>query len=174
MFNSLLRALLQTFLLTCISMWSAFSTKIKWTSSQGWVDFCTAVLILSFAVSFPLLVYKFLRRRFKEDRLREPSTKVKYDSLYANIDYYNPHALLNTSLFLLRRLTLAGLIVFADHSIVLQVLLADFLSTFLLAFYLRVMPMQDLLGNMVHIINESVVLLSTWLVFQFTLFVPNA
>ena len=172
MFNSLLRALLQTFLLTCILMWNAFRG-IEFNSSQGWIDFCTAILLLGFSFSFPILAYRLLRGKFKENTLRDPSTKIKYDSIYANLDYYKPHALFNTSFFLFRRLALACLIVFG-HSIVLQVLIADCLSTLLLAFYLRVRPMTDLLGNIVHIINESVVLVCTWLIFQFTLFVPDA
>ena len=55
MFNSLLRALLQTFLLTSISMWSAFQS-IDSRTLQGFIDFLVAVLIFSFAVAFPVIV----------------------------------------------------------------------------------------------------------------------
>ena len=115
MFNSLLRAILQTFLLTCISMWSAFQSSDV-SSSQGVVDIGVAMLILFFALSFPVIVYRLLKQKYNEqdNNLRTPTTKAKYDSVYANIDYYKPKALYNTSLFLARRLSLAFLIVYID------------------------------------------------------------
>ena len=72
-----------------------------------------------------------------------------------------------------RRLSLAFLIVFVD-SIVMQILVSDCLSTLLLAYYLSVMPMVDRLSNFVQILNECVILVCTWLILQFTLYVPDA
>ena len=56
----------------------------------------------------------------------------------------------------------------------MQILVSDCLSTLLLAYYLRVMPMVDNLSNFVQIINECVILVCTWLILQFTLYVPEA
>ena len=114
------------------------------------IDIGVAMLLLFFILSSPVIVYRFLRQKYNEqgNNLRTPTTKAKYDSIYANVDYYKPKALYNTSLFLARRLSLAFLIVYID-SIVVQILVSDCLSTVLLAYYLRVMPMVDNLGNFV-------------------------
>ena len=55
-----------------------------------------------------------------------------------------------------------------------QILVSDCLLTLLLAYYLRVMPMVDNLSNLVQIVNECVILVCTWLILQFTLYVPEA
>ena len=67
----------------------------------------------------------------------------------------------------------SALIVFSTHSIVLQILLADILSTLLLVFFARVRPMVNPLNNAIQIINELVVLVSVWLMFHFTEFVAR-
>lgn len=136
MFNSFFRSILQSYLLTCLSMWGSFSVANSRTS-QGIIDFLVTVLICILAFSFPIFVHCFLRAKHEEDTLRLPETKAKYDSIYMNVDYYKQHALLNTTLFLARRLVLAFIIV-NIQSIVLQVLFMDCLSTSLLAYYMRV------------------------------------
>lgn len=127
--------------------------------------------ILLFALAFPFFSYTFLKKR--QTLTREAQFKMKYDSLYQNVDYYKLKALAFTSLFLARRLLFAFVLVFCAVSIVLQVFLADILSTLLLAFYLSVWPMWDSVNNCIQVFNEVVVLTSVWLVFQFTEFVPE-
>ena len=97
----------------------------------------------------------------------------KYDSVYQKVDVYKTGALSHTSYFLWRRLLFAVLIVYGGNSIVLQVMIADVLSTLLLAFYLSVHPMIDGLNNTLQVVNELVVLVSIWLMFWFTLYVPE-
>ena len=53
-------------------------------------------------------------------------------------------------------------------------LVADALSTILLAFFLTVRPMVDKLNNCIQIVNELVVLVCIWLLFWFTNYVPQA
>ena len=66
------------------------------------------------------------------------------------------------------------MIVYCGKSIVLQVFLADILSTLLLAFYLSVWPMVGVINNGIQILNEIVVLVAIWLMFHFTMFVEDA
>ena len=101
------------------------------------------------------------------------SFKIKYDSLYQNLDYYKARALPHTFYFLGRRLAFAAVIAFCSSSIVLQVALADILSTLLLAFFICVAPMYDMANNGIQIINEMVVLVSVWLMFHFTEYVES-
>ena len=99
-------------------------------------------------------------------KLRKPSFKQEYESLYTTVDYFNPKAVKNTCLFLGRRFLIAFIIAFCGSSIVLQVLLADILSTLLLAFYLMVRPMIDSLNNKIQLFNEAAVLVCVWLQFH--------
>ena len=103
--------------------------------------------MLVFAFSFIIFTYKFLY--WKKDVLREPTFKAKYDSLYQNLEYYKKSALANTSFFLLRRLLFAALIVFCGSSLVLQVFLADILSTLLLIYFIVSQPMVDTWSNVI-------------------------
>lgn len=98
---------------------------------------------------------------------------MKYDSLYLNIDYYKTRALYNTSFFFLRRILFAALIVFCTSSIVLQIFLADILSTLMLIYFITTAPMNDPLSNWIQITNEIVVLVSVWLMFHFTEYVND-
>ena len=67
----------------------------------------------------------------------------------------------------------AIVIVFCGSSIVLQIFLADTLSTILLAFYLRVTPMVGFLNNTIEVVNESFVLIVFWLLFLFTDYIED-
>ena len=100
--------------------------------------------------------------------------KAKYDSVYQNVDYYKKSALAYTSYFLARRFTFAAIIVLCGASIVLQVFIADIMSTLLLIFFLSVRPMNDSVNNAVQIFNESAVLISIWLMFHWTQYVSGA
>ena len=170
MFNSILRAIMQTFLATSIAMWISLQ-QTDVSTTQGVTDLLIALAILCFTIVAPYLSLKLLRKKF--ERLREPTFKARFDSLYQNLDYYKPKALPQTSLFLIRRLLFALVIVFLGGSIVLQILVADALSTLLLAFYLSVWPMVGLIHNAIQIVNEIVVLVALWLMFHFTMFIED-
>ena len=129
------------------------------------MDYVSAITILLLAIAFIVLAYLNLERMYYKGSLSKAETKAKYDSIYANVDYWNPKALYNTSFFLARRLVLAFVIVYAARSLVLQVMIADVLSTALLIYYIQVMPMMDKLSNWIQIFNEVAVLLCTWLIF---------
>ena len=129
---------MQTFLLTCISTFTSL-LNVNLTHTQGKVDFAIAISIIIFAISFPIFTVKFLRRN--KDKLSEPAFKSKYDSIYQNVDYYKDEALSHTSFFLTRRLLFAFVIVFCGKSLVLQVFLADILSTLILIYFITVKPM---------------------------------
>ena len=93
--------------------------------------------------------------------------------MYQNLEYYKKAALANTSLFLLRRLLFAAVIVFCGFSLVLQVILADILSTLLLIYFIVAKPMVDIWSNAMQILNELVVLVCVWSMFLFSNYVPN-
>lgn len=146
MFNSIMRAMMQTYLITCISMWTAISM-MTFTTGSDITNALLSLATLISAIGFPIFVYLLLTK--KEAELPTPSFKAKFDSLYSNMDLYKKQAYGNTSLFLLRRLLFAFVIVICSPSIVLQVAAADILSTLLLVFYVTVEPMNDGLNNFI-------------------------
>ena len=170
MFNSLLRACMQTFFMTCVGLWySLKGTSVD--SKEGIISLIVAILLTIYVFGFPIFSWMFLSK--KKDKLREPEFKIKYDSLYLNLDYYKTKALPNTSFFFLRRIMFAALIVFCTSSIVLQIFIADILSTLMLVYFITVAPMNDRLSNWIQITNEIVVLVSVWLMFHFTEYVTD-
>ena len=170
MFNSILRASMMTYLATVLALWISFK-EINLGDSKGRIDLAVAIFILIYASVLPFFVLWHLRR--KSENMPEADFKIKYDSLYANQDYHNKRALPMTTYFLLRRLAFAAIIAYLGFSIVLQVLLADILSTGLLIFYIVVRPMYDKVNNAIQIINEAVVLVCVWLMFLFTEYVGD-
>ena len=171
MFNSVFRALLQSYLLTSISV-AATLRNPSFENSLGTTDFFLSLSLLFLCLILPQITHRLLHKN--KDKLPTKEFKAKYESVYQNVDYYNPKALHNTTLFLGRRLIFAFfVIVWLDFSIVFQVLVADVLSTVLLAYYLQVFPMINRLNNMVQICNEIFVLVSVWLMFIFSQYVDE-
>ena len=76
-------------------------------------------------------------------------------------------------LFCLRRLFFAYAVCMVSSTIVFQVAIIDFLSTFLLGYFISVQPMVDSLNNFIHIFNEIVVLIATQSMFLFTNYVDD-
>ena len=130
-----------------------------------------ALLSLIYVIGCPIFSVMLLYR--KKAKLREPDFKSKYDSIYQNVDYYKKKALQSTSWFFVRRFFFAGVIVFCTSSIVLQIFLADVLSTCMLIYFITVKPMNTSLNNLTQILNEIFVLISVWLMFHFTEFVND-
>ena len=60
-----------------------------------------------------------------------------------------------------------------DYNLVVQVLALDTLTTATLIYYLANMPMIDRTNNFVQVFNEACILLSIWLMFLFTDYVPD-
>ena len=76
--------------------------------------------------------------------------RQSYDSLYIKIETEKgPKALAFNFLFLIRRLLFAYTIGSITNNIVPQILTIDFLSMFLLGYYLIVFPMEDKLNNFI-------------------------
>ena len=62
MFNSILRALMQTYLINSIAMWRSFS-ETNFDSSEKTVDFILAIIFLVAYIAFPIFTFKFLKKK---------------------------------------------------------------------------------------------------------------
>ena len=124
-----------------------------------------------FCVGFPIWSARFLF--LNREKVPRPEFKAKYDTLYQNINYHHSKALLFTTYFLVRRFFFAGAIIFLGPYIVIQVAIIDVISTLLLAYFICIQPMVDRVNNIIQVSNESVVLISQWLMFLFTDYVKD-
>ena len=81
------------------------------------MDLVIAILTSVAMISFTAFSLRFLKTHHQDMPLY--SFKIKYDSLYQNLDYYKAKALPHTFYFLGRRLAFAAVIAFCSSSIVL-------------------------------------------------------
>jgi hypothetical protein len=89
--------------------------------------------------------------------------KEKFSSLYSSIDTDKKGAILLTTLFLFRRLSLALTLIFIIHGQALQVLLTDLVSLSLVGYLICYLPMIDTFYNLLELYNELTMLSVTLL-----------
>jgi len=170
MFNSVIRTLLQMYLLTAISTLVSLANFDKNGDRPG-LNMTLAILIVIGLLAFPVFSYVHLKRN--EDKLRTPDFKGSYGTLYQTVEYYKPEALVYTSIFLGRRLFFAATVAFLQSSVVLQVWLTVHASLLYMCWFVHVMPMIDWQNNAVQLINEYFFLFFSYYVYLFTDFVPD-
>ena len=169
-FNSILRASLQAFFATFTSLVLLFKN-VDTSTTSGTIDLTLAIILLMVCVGFTVFSLQFLRNNF--DDLHLDTFRNRFGSLYLNVNTEDTNATRFTFFFLLRRILFVGVIMLCSFSIVLQVMIADVMSTLLLAFYLSVLPMRGVMNNLTEIVNEASVLASIMYMFVFTDYVPD-
>ena len=169
MFNSVLRACLESYYLVSISTLYGLANA-SLGSSEELTTFAIGIGTVSYLVLFPILQYRFLLK--KQASLGEDTVKEKYESLYQNVDYYKKRALRFTLYFCMRRFAFAAIINFLGKSLVSQILAADFAVLGMLSFYLG-LPMSNRINNFIQIFNEIVVCLCIVSLVIFTDFIPD-
>ena len=108
MFNSILRACLETYFLVALaSMYGLIHGKFD--SSEGIVTFIIGLITLTYLILFPILANRFIIK--KKEILGGEHAIEKYGSLYQNVDYMRTSSLRFTLWFCLRRLAFAMTIV---------------------------------------------------------------
>ena len=134
MFNAVLRALLESYLLLAIQMWTSWLVIKIDGSFEARLNATSGLALTAFCFVFPFSTYCFIFRR--RDQIGEKEFEQRYGSLTQNISYYKIQSLAFTLFFLLRRLLLAYTIVnLGNYGLVYQVLAIDVLSTSLLCYY---------------------------------------
>ena len=157
MFNSLLRALLESYLNLAIAVCYSLG-KLASNFGTNWIEFGLSLTLLIHVVGFPIFTTLFLRNRF--DKLGSEQYKLRVGSLYQNQDYLKKRAIYFTTLFLVRRLIFAAVICFFFSNVVLQIAIVDCLSMILIIFLITVFPMIDKVNNFIQIFNEVFLLMS--------------
>jgi len=88
--------------------------------------------------------------------LAHPRLKAKIGTLYQNVETVGkPKALLFTSVFLIRRLVFAAIVVLiSEPNILVQLFLSMYASFGMIMFYVIVWPMNNVVNNIQQLINE--------------------
>ena len=170
MFNSVLRAILESYFLLAISTFHSFK-KISFETKEETTSFVTSLALLGFLVAFPALSHRFLLRN--QENLGKETSKDKYGSLYMNVDHYREVSLRFNLYFCLRRLIFAITIALLNGAIVCQILVTDFAVLAMLSFFIHRWPMINGLNNLVQVFNEMIILLIIVSLVVFTDFVPD-
>lgn len=111
MFNSLLRAALESYYLVSITtLYGIANSSLSGSSSEEYVSFFFGLATLAYLILFPILQYRFLCRKHKE--LDQVVVKEKYGSLYQNVRHEKRAALRFTLYFCMRRFCFAVAICF--------------------------------------------------------------
>ena len=170
MWNSVLRAILESYLATCIFVFVAAS-KFEAYTEEGRIEIVSTLATGIFYFAFPFKAWNFMFRNTRE--IRQPAMRMSYDSLYQNVETLKgPVALSMILLFCLRRLVFAYTTTM-HGTIVFQVMINDFFSLGYLAYLLSVRPMVDSINNFIHIVNEVVVLVCIQMMFLYTEYVGD-
>ena len=116
MWNSFLRAILESYLTTAIFVFISARGFDAYTL-EGRMEILTTTIIGVFIVGFPFKAWNFMFRNMNE--LTTPNYRLSYDSLYQNVDTLKgPIALSFTLLFCLRRLAFAYSVSYVQQTIV--------------------------------------------------------
>ena len=169
MFNSVIRGLLESYFPLCIATFYQLSQN-NWGDEQA-LHSGLAIITVIYIVLFPVFSLCFVLRNFKH--LQKPIMRNKYGSFYQNVDPTRKVALRFTFYFCLRRVVFAMVICFMTHSLVFQVMVADFAILALLSFYTRIKPMKDELNNTVQIFNEIAIIVLLQFMFMLTDFTED-
>ena len=146
MFNSIIRAVLQMYLLTAISTLISTTNFDKEADRPG-LNILLMILMLAGLLAFPVFSYFHLKRN--EDRLRTPEFKGSYGTLYQTVEYYKPQALVYTTIFLVRRFIFAATVAYMNSSVVLQIWVTVHVSLLYGCWFVHVLPMVDWQNNAV-------------------------
>ena len=67
-FNSVIRGLLESYLLLSISTFYQV-TKVNFATTEDKIDFAVVILSIIYCIGFPVLAHKFLLKRHRENKL---------------------------------------------------------------------------------------------------------
>ena len=107
MYNSVIRGLLEAYFLMSIAAVYQLSNS-DFDKEGGKMNFILGLVALIYLVAFPIISLRYLLKN--RDKLETPAIRLRYGSLYQNVDPSRPVALRFTMYFCVRRLAFALLI----------------------------------------------------------------
>ena len=159
MWSSVFQSMIQTFLPTCILVFTQWHKK-----DQNFTEYVQCVIL----AGLPIFFYFFLRTH--KDLLDDEKFTLSYGTMYQNLNTSKNSVLYFNSFFMLRRIAVAVSTTSLDSLLITNIYVNIFTSLFLLKFYLDTKPMHS---NSLLIINESFTLLSFYCMFLFSDFIPD-
>jgi hypothetical protein len=162
MYNGIIRACIQLFFPMLLMAFYGLRNGKLWMP---------IVQIFFFIIFF---VVTLTHIELNKDKVDSKEYKNKYGSYFTNVETYRkPRALHYTTLFLLRRLFIALVIVYLRFSVVMQVLLAVHSSLLMLTWLIQVRPMESDSKNYLEMANEFLICVLGYFGFLFTDFVGD-
>jgi hypothetical protein len=107
------------------------------------------------------------------EKLTDPIFKLKFDTLYQNTNPFKTSAYQLTLIFCTRRLLLALATVLKGEYLIVGLYTYVFLSMLTLSFFIRNKPMKYESFNNVEIMNETLILSTSYFMFVFSDWIPD-
>ena len=167
----ILRTLLEAYLKSSISTFTALLL-LSFSDRDSILNSSIALLLLLLILAIPPLIYVFLSKN--KHRLQDDNFKLRFFSLYLNVNTRKDNALLMMTLFVTRQLLFALNVVLLKGYTNCQIFMQFLTSLMLLLFFVAVRPLNSAFLNGMEIFNELVLLLASYFLFCFTYFVPDA
>ncbi len=172
-FNSIFRAILESYLKFSISTWISIK-KLDFSTidtKEEKINVLMTFIFLTIILAFPPFTYVILHK-FKH-KLEEEDFKGRFESLYLNVNTKVEKSILMITLFVFRRLLYAAGIVFLAGSTVAQVFMQFFCCLMMTIFFIVVKPLNEPFLNRMEIFNELCLLICSYYLFMFTDFIPD-
>jgi hypothetical protein len=165
-FNSVLRYAMQSYVKYCETSFEAFND-IGFGSAEKSINLPIALLALVFIFGYPTFTYFFMKTNVQKMK-HDTEFVARYNSLFFTLNVERPYALVQTTMFLVRRLLLVTAVFYLKSSPYLQFLSMYFLTmpfVFLLVIH---PPLLTPVMNRLELYNEVVILACTCLLIGFT------
>ena len=147
MFNSVLRAMMVAYLALAIQVFYSWKQLKIEPGLETNTNFLLLLCLTLFAVGFPYWTHRFTFNNFNRVR-NDDEFDQRYGTLFVSVKKDKYEGLIFSSVFLARRLLFAYTICYLSHTITLQVMVIDVLSTGYLCYMLLSRPMTECLNNM--------------------------
>ena len=172
--NSVLRALIEQYLPTCMATFKSIQLGNQWDSFENVLNSLASFLFVPYIVIYPIWIVAFLRRN--RYLLSDRRFMGKYGSIYLNVDYFKFGGLPFVAVLIVRRCVYAFNCIFlADlgYSALIQLQVSLWASQAICQYLVRVRPMIDLPNNMAQMFNEISILFFCVMMHNFTDYIPN-
>jgi hypothetical protein len=166
MWNSVLRYIAQSYLNTTISCMLNLMTYSDLTLKEK----VLTPFMFVYATLIPIVFYKILNKR--KAILGHKDMVASIGTLYMNQDTFKQSVVHYIVIFIVRRYVFAMTIAFVSN-IVAQLYITIMCSLLTLWYLLVWWPMDNRLQNMLAVFNECVLLISCYLLFLYTDYVPT-
>ena len=139
MWSSVFRSVIQTYLPTCLTVFALIKAAFE-THSLDVIKSMSSFIKFSLVLFIPVFSVLYLKGR--QHMLEQDHYKIRYGTLYRNVQTSNSAALYTNFVFCFRRFILTFATVFFGKWLFLQIIVYTYTTLFQACFFISVKPMN--------------------------------